>query len=142
VQADKMRGFGTVWHTAKFNWRANRVGTESNRARRYPVQAYVEVDSVPPEKQIRERTTDLSLFGCHVKTMTPLTPGSEVSVQIAHAGENFGARGRVAYARAGNGHRFHGNSTQGSDRFGRLDRGFRIETIAAFCVRVFDPCRQ
>jgi hypothetical protein len=77
------------------------VGTEKNRARRYPVQAYVEVESVPAEKQLRERTTDLSLFGCHVKTITPFTPGSEVSVQIAHAGENFGARGRVAYARAG-----------------------------------------
>ena len=111
-----MRGFGTVRHAAKFNWRANRVGTESNRARRYPVQAYVEVDSVPPEKQIRERTTDLSLFGCHVKTMTPLTPGSEVSVQIAHAGENFGARGRVAYARAGVGMGIVFTAIQSRDR--------------------------
>jgi PilZ domain len=75
------------------------VETEGNRARRYPIQAYVEVASVPPEKQLRERTTDLSLFGCHVKTVTPFTPGTEVSIQIAHAGENFGARGRVAYAR-------------------------------------------
>jgi hypothetical protein len=77
------------------------VATESNRARRYPIQAYVEVASVSPEKQLRERTTDLSLFGCHVKTVTPFTPGTEVSIQIAHAGENFGARGRVAYARDG-----------------------------------------
>ena len=72
---------------------------ESNRARRYPVQAYVEVATVPPEAQLRERTSDLSLFGCHVKTVTPFTPGTEVSIQISHAGENFGARGRVAYAR-------------------------------------------
>ena len=75
--------------------------TENNRGRRYPVQAYVEVASVPPDKQLRERTTDLSLFGCHVKTVAPFTPGTEVSVQIAHAGENFGARGHVAYAREG-----------------------------------------
>ncbi len=74
---------------------------ESNRARRYPIQAYVEVATVPPEAQLRERTTDLSLFGCHVKTVTPFSPGTEVSIQIAHAGENFGARGRVAYARTG-----------------------------------------
>jgi len=75
------------------------VETESNRARRYPIQAYVEVVTVPPEAQLRERTTDLSLFGCHVKTVTPFSPGTEVNIQIAHGGENFGARGRVAYAR-------------------------------------------
>lgn len=77
------------------------MGTEINRARRYPVQAFVEVATVPTQSQLRERTTDLSLFGCHVKTATPFTPGTEVNIQIAHSGENFGARGRVAYAREG-----------------------------------------
>jgi hypothetical protein len=77
------------------------VQTEHHRARRYPFQAYVELTDLQSETPTRVRTSNLSLFGCHVESAQPLEPGATVSVNIAHAAENFRALGRVAYAKAG-----------------------------------------
>ncbi len=76
---------------------------ERHRARRYAFQANIELTDVPSETQIRERTSDLSLFGCHVKTLKPLAPGTRVSIKIAHRSVNFQALGRVVYARSNEG---------------------------------------
>lgn len=76
---------------------------ERHRARRYPFQAHLELTDVELETQMRERTTDLSLFGCHVSTVKPWAQGARVSVKISHAGETFRALGRVAYSRPGGG---------------------------------------
>jgi len=77
------------------------VQPERHRARRYPFQANLELTDVQSETQTRERTSDLSLFGCHVETMKPLAPGTKITIKIAHAGASFRALGRVAYARPG-----------------------------------------
>lgn len=73
--------------------------TERHRARRYPFQAYLELTDVESETQTRERTTDLSLFGCQINTAKPLAQGTTVSIKIAHAAAIFRALGRVAYSR-------------------------------------------
>ena len=72
--------------------------SERPRARRYPFVASIEVTDVDSEAQIWAQTSDLSLFGCGVKTRELLPRGTIVSVRIFHAGTTFTAQGRVAYA--------------------------------------------
>jgi len=76
------------------------VQLKRHRARRYAFQANIELTDVQSETQIRERTSDLSLFGCHVDTLKPLAPGTKVGIKIAHRRANFQALGRVAHAQS------------------------------------------
>ena len=72
--------------------------TERPRARRYPFVVGIELTDIQSEIKIRERTSDLSLFGCHVDTLKPLSTGTRVRIRIAHRGANFAALGSVVYA--------------------------------------------
>ena len=51
------------------------------------------------EKQLAAHTEDLSVFGCFVETTAPFPAGTKVRLRISHAGVNFLAQGKVAYAR-------------------------------------------
>ncbi len=73
--------------------------TERHRARRYPFQANIDLTDMQSEIQVRQRTSDLSLFACFVETPNPWATGTKVSIKIAHRGMNFLALGKVAYAR-------------------------------------------
>ncbi len=72
---------------------------ERHRASRYPLEANIELTEVQSETPIKGRTSDLSLFGCHVNTLKPLAPGTKVRIKIFHRGCNFQALGKVVYAR-------------------------------------------
>lgn len=72
--------------------------TEHPRARRYSFVVGIELTDVQSEAQIRERTRDLSLFGCHVDTPKLFPTGTRVRLRIAHRGANFAALGTVVYA--------------------------------------------
>ena len=72
---------------------------ERHRARRYSFHASIELTDLQSETQIKEQTSDLSLFGCHVDTVKPLAPGTKVRIKISHRGEYFEALGKVANAR-------------------------------------------
>lgn len=74
--------------------------TEHPRARRYLFVVGIELTDVQSEAQIRERTSDLSLFGCHVDTLKLFPVGTRVRIRIAHRDANFTAFGRVAYVGA------------------------------------------
>ena len=76
---------------------------ERHRARRYPFHASVELTDVQSETQFSERTSDMSLFGCHVETVKPLAPGTKVSIRISHRSASFQALGRVIYAQSNSG---------------------------------------
>ena len=73
---------------------------DRHRARRYPFQANIELTDVQSEIQIRERTSDLSLFGCYVDTPEPWVPGTKVNIKIVHRSTNFHALGTVAHAQS------------------------------------------
>ena len=73
---------------------------EHHRARRYPFQANIELTDVQSETQITGRTSDLSLFGCHVNAINPFAPETKILIRIAHRSMNFQALGRVVYARS------------------------------------------
>src|SRR5260370_2904117 len=72
---------------------------ERHRARRYPFHASMELTDLQSETLIREQTSDLSLFGCHVDTLKPLPPGTKVRIKISHRSESLEALGRVAFVR-------------------------------------------
>ena len=77
--------------------------SERPRARRYPFVAYIEITDVDSEAEIRAQTSDLSLFGCSVKTKELLPKGTIVRVRIVHASTTFIAQAKVAYAGRGAG---------------------------------------
>jgi hypothetical protein len=79
------------------------VQLERHRARRYPLRANNEVTDVQSETRISGRTGDLSLVGCHVNTLKPLTPGTKIRIKMTHGSVNFQALGRVVYARSNKG---------------------------------------
>jgi PilZ domain-containing protein len=68
------------------------------RSRRYSFVADIELTDVKSDARTRERTSDLSVFGCHVETRKPLSNGAKVRVRITHRGATFVALGRVSYA--------------------------------------------
>jgi hypothetical protein len=70
-----------------------------HRARRYSFHASVELTDLQAETQTKEQTSDLSLFGCHVTTLKPLSPGTKVRIKISHRSETLEALGRVAFVR-------------------------------------------
>jgi hypothetical protein len=72
--------------------------TEHLRARRYLFVVGIELTGPQSEAQIRERTSDLSLFGCHVDTLKPFPTGTRVRIRIAHRRANFAALVTVVYA--------------------------------------------
>lgn len=51
------------------------------------------------ETEIREQTTDLSVFGCQVNAQKPLAAGTKVRLRIIHRGAIFAALGQVVNVR-------------------------------------------
>ena len=72
---------------------------ERPRARRYPFAASIDLVDMESESEIREQTTDLSLFGCQVSAQKPLLAGTKVRLRIIHRGAIFAALGQVANVR-------------------------------------------
>jgi hypothetical protein len=55
---------------------------ERPRAHRYFFIATVELTDLQSETQMKEQTSDLSLFGCHVNTSRPWPAGTKVRIRI------------------------------------------------------------
>jgi hypothetical protein len=70
------------------------------RALRKPFVATIVITEVVSERQMSIHTSDLSVHGCFVPTLTPLNPGMKVHLKIIHAGAKVVASGRVVSARA------------------------------------------
>jgi hypothetical protein len=51
------------------------------------------------ETEIREQTTNLSVFGCQLTAQKPLAAGTKVRLRIIHRGAIFAALGQVAQVR-------------------------------------------
>ncbi len=68
-------------------------------APRYSFVVDIEVTGLQSETQIRERTEDLSLFGCRVNTLKPFPKGTRVRINLSHGGADVATLARVVYAR-------------------------------------------
>lgn len=75
------------------------MSTEIHRATRFPFAANIELTDVRSERVVAGRTSDLSVFGCYVRTTTPFPQGTKVTLRIAHEGGNFTAFGKVVYVK-------------------------------------------
>lgn len=85
-------------HAAKTDtWYPQRSGL------RYDFVATVKVVDSKSGKQIVSTTSNLSRYGCYVRTGTPFQPGARVKVTIKHEGATFESDGEVVYAIPGAG---------------------------------------
>ena len=72
---------------------------ERPRARRYPFAASIDLVEMESETEIREQTTNLSVFGCQVSAQKPFAAGTRVRLRILHRGAIFAALGHIVNAR-------------------------------------------
>src|ERR1700686_888833 len=72
---------------------------ERPRARRYAFAASIELVEMESENEIREQTTNLSVFGCQLTAQKPLLTGTKVRLRIIHRGAIFAALGQIVNAR-------------------------------------------
>jgi len=89
---------------------------ERHRARRYSFHAGIELTDLESETQTKAQTSNLSLFGCHVDTVKPLSAGTKVRIKISHRSENFEGLGRVVYARQNEGMGIHFTNIEPNDQ--------------------------
>jgi len=76
---------------------------EHPRARRYPFEAKVDLTDLSSEARIDGRTSDVSLFGCHVDALKTFPQGTKVKIRIIHRSTNFEVLGSVAHVGPGGG---------------------------------------
>jgi PilZ domain len=69
------------------------------RTLRGPLVVDVEVTDRQSGIQIKERSSDLSLYGCRVATAIPLPAGTHVMLKVTYKDEQMIAFGKVMYGR-------------------------------------------
>jgi hypothetical protein len=57
--------------------------------------ASIELVEMESESEIREQTTNLSVFGCQVTAQKPFAAGTRVRLRIIHRGAIFAALGHI-----------------------------------------------
>jgi hypothetical protein len=71
----------------------------TRRSLRHSLIVDVEVVDLNSGSQIRERSKDLSLYGCGVSTATPFPAGTKVMLKMAYGREKITFFGKVIYGR-------------------------------------------
>jgi hypothetical protein len=74
---------------------------------RYSFIAKIEVLDGESGNRMVCATSNVSRYGCHVKTLTPLLPDTAVKLKITYGGGVFESLGKVVYAIAGEGMGIH-----------------------------------
>jgi hypothetical protein len=74
------------------------MDNELRRAPRYSLTAAAEVVDLSTGTHISAQTSDLSLVGCYVDTLNPLSSGTQVKITITHEKETFTSAGLVVYS--------------------------------------------
>jgi len=76
--------------------RRKKLLIERPRARRYPLAVTVDLIDMESEAELHGQLTDLSLFGCHVRTTDSWVTGTKLRLRMVHRGAVFSALGHVA----------------------------------------------
>ncbi len=76
---------------------------ERRRNLRFPFTATVEAIEAKTGTKVTGRTSDLSLGGCYVDTLSPFPVGTEARVRILRENETFEAQVKVIYSSIGMG---------------------------------------
>jgi len=70
---------------------------ERRCAPRYPFVAQAELSDDERSIYLRARVSDLSLSGCYLDMIHPLTPGTQVVLSVTDDSGSFQARGKIVY---------------------------------------------
>ena len=76
---------------------------EQRKHPRYPFTATVEAIEQRSQTRIKGRTSDLSLGGCYVDTISPFSEGTIIHLRISKGNVAFKIKARVAYSLNGMG---------------------------------------
>ena len=71
--------------------------SERRRSPRYRFIAEAEIVEIENDTKLIARTNDVSIGGCFLDTLNPSPKGTEIQIEIRHAGAVFSARGRVVF---------------------------------------------
>jgi hypothetical protein len=71
---------------------------ERRQAPRHPFGGVAELSALEPSAYIIAKTTQLSRFGCFVRTSQHLPDGTWITLKITYEGGEFNAAGSVAYS--------------------------------------------
>jgi PilZ domain-containing protein len=78
-------------------------GRDRRRDPRYPLVAEARVTEIGSGTEIKLRTSDLSITGCYLDTVSPLPNGTDIVVKICRDDGLFETTGKVAYVHPGMG---------------------------------------
>ncbi len=76
---------------------------ERRRNLRFPFSASVEAVDTKSGTKVVGRTSDLSLGGCYIDTLSPFPVGTDVKIRIVRNAQTFEAQSKVVYSLIGMG---------------------------------------
>ena len=79
------------------------VPVERRRNLRFPFSATVEAVDNKSGTKVIGRTSDLSLGGCYIDSLSPFPVGTETKIRILRNNETFDAQAKVVYSMMGMG---------------------------------------
>src|ERR1700722_13101988 len=82
---------------------ATAVPVERRRNLRFPFSATVEAVDNKSGTKVIGRTSDLSLGGCYIDSLSPFPVGTETKIRILRNNETFDAQAKVVYSMMGMG---------------------------------------
>lgn len=78
-------------------------GRERRRDPRYPFVAEARISDIDSGTEIKLRTSDLSITGCYLDSISPLPNGTDIVVKISRDDGLFETTGKVVYVHPGMG---------------------------------------
>jgi hypothetical protein len=78
-------------------------GSERRRDPRYPLVAEARITDIGSSTEIKLRTSDLSITGCYLDTVSPLPNGTDIVLKICRDDGLFESNGKVVYVHPGMG---------------------------------------
>jgi hypothetical protein len=78
-------------------------GSERRRDPRYPLVAEARIADIGSSTEIKLRTSDLSITGCYLDTVSPLPNGTEIVLKICRDDGLFETNAKVVYVHPGMG---------------------------------------
>ena len=90
------------------------AGSGRNRRRdpRYQLVAEARITHIDSGTEIKLRTSDLSITGCYLDTVSPLPNGTDIVVKISRDDGLFETNGKVVYVHPGMGMGVHFTDTK------------------------------
>jgi c-di-GMP-binding flagellar brake protein YcgR len=87
-------------------------GRERRRNPRYPLVAESRITEIGSGTEIKLRTSDLSISGCYLDTISPLPNGTDIVVKISRDDGLFESSAKVVYVHPGMGMGVHFTDTK------------------------------